>query len=161
MSTNFEGNSPLVSDRYVITAVADAGQTITAGQVVYVSTAGYPPVVSVTAGANKSCVGVALTNATAGQTLTVICRDVVRVVTSSTNGGVVTVGQRVISDANGAVQAVAAETAPTGGASQYYTATIQSLLQSQLDKTEQWIGRALTASSAAGTTIYILLNCLP
>jgi hypothetical protein len=153
MSTNFEGTSPLVSDRYVITAIADTGQTITAGQVVYVSTAGYPPVVSVTAGANKSCIGVALTNAIAGQTLSVICRGITRVVTSSTNGGVVTVGQRIISDASGAVQAVPAMAAPAS----YATNSIQA----QLDKTEQWIGRALTASSAAGTTIYILLNCLP
>lgn len=161
---SLEGTSALVSDRYLISAVVDSGQTVTPGQVVYISTGGFVPAVTPTAGLNKSVIGVALTGGSAGQTITVICRGLVRVATSSTNGGVVSAGQRLASDANGAVQGLAAMTAPpveTGANAGQYDSNVVSELQAQLDKTEQWIGRALTASSAAGTVIYALIYCIP
>lgn len=154
---SLEGTTALVSDRYLITAQVDVGASVTAGQVVYISNPGFIPLVTPTAGLSKSVIGVALTGGSAGQNVTVICRGLVRVTAS----GSITVGQRIASDANGQVQGVAVMTAPTGGAAQYYDTTTATALQSQLDKTEQWIGRALTASAAAGTVIYALLSCMP
>ena len=156
MSVLFEGTTPLVSDRYLITAVVDTGATVTPGQVVYISTAGLPPLVTPTTGPSKAVIGVALTGGGAGVPITVICRGLVRVTTS----GSVTVGQRLTSAAVGQVAAVAAMVAPTGGSSQYYDTTTATALQAQLDKTEQWIGRALTAATGSGV-IYALLSCMP
>lgn len=147
----------MVSDRYLISAQVDTGATVTAGQVVYVSSAGFVPAVKPTDGLRKDVVGVALTGGSAGKTITVICRGLVRVTAS----GNITAAQRIASDASGQVQAVAAMTAPTGGSTQYYDTATASALQTQLDKTEQWIGRALTASTQAGTVIYALIYCIP
>ena len=156
MSVLFEGTTSLISDRYLITAVVDTGATVTAGQVVYISTAGLPPLVKPTDGVRKDVIGVALTGGAAGGFITVICRGLVRVTTS----GTVTVGQRLTSAGSGQVAPVVAMTAPTGGSSQYYDTTTATALQAQLDKTEQWIGRALTAVTGSGV-IYALLSCMP
>lgn len=154
---SLEGTTALVSDRYLISAVVDTGATVNAGQVVYISNPGFIPAVMPTTGLSKSVIGVALTGGSAGKTITVICRGLVRVTAS----GSISTGQRIGSDVNGEVQGLAAMTAPTGGASQYYDAPTASSLQTQLDKTEQWIGRAITASSTAGTVIYALIYCIP
>jgi hypothetical protein len=148
---SLDGTSALVSDRYLISAVVDTGGTVTAGQVVYISNSGFIPAVLPTSGLSKSVLGVALTSGAAGKTITVICRGLVRVTAS----GTITTGQRIGSDVNGEVQGIAAMSAP--GSDTYTTAAMQP----QLDKTEQWIGRALTASSAAGTVIYALIYCIP
>lgn len=156
MSSNpgtLEGTTALVSDRYLITCQVDSGQTVNPGQVVYISNPGFIPLVTPTAGASNLVIGVALTGGSAGASITVICRGLVRVTTSSTNGGVVSVGQKLVSDANGCVQGVATIAAPAS-----YT---QSAMQTELILTEQWIGRALTASSVAGTVIYALIWCQP
>jgi hypothetical protein len=70
---SLDGTSALVSDRYLISAVVDAGGTVTAGQVVYISNPGFIPAVLPTAGLSKSVLGVALTGGIAGKTVTVIC----------------------------------------------------------------------------------------
>ncbi len=154
---SLEGTTALVSDRYLISAQVDTGSTVNAGQVVYVSAAGFIPVIKPTDGTRKDVIGVALTGGTAGKTITVICRGLVRLTAS----GVISVASRIVSDANGQVKAVSAMTAPTGGASQYYDTTTASALQAQLDKTEQWIGRALSAAVNSGDVIYALIYCIP
>ena len=154
---SLEGTTALVSDRYLIAAEVDSGATVTAGQVVYVSAAGFIPKVTPTGGARKDVIGVALTGGAAGKKITVICRGLVRVTAS----GAITMGARISSSTAGKVAAVAVMDAPSGGSSQYYTTTIESAFQTELDKTEQWIGRALTAASADGDVIYALLSCLP
>ena len=58
---SLEGTTALVSDRYLITAQVDTGATVTAGQVVYISAAGFIPSVKPTDGARKDVIGVALT----------------------------------------------------------------------------------------------------
>ncbi len=154
---SLEGTTALVSDRYLITAQVDTGATVTAGQVVYISAAGFIPSVKPTDGARKDVIGVALTGGSAGQKITVICRGLVRVTAS----GAITMGSRISGDASGQVAAVAVMASPTGGATQYYDTTTATALQRQLDKTEQWIGRALTAATTAGNVIYALLSCIP
>jgi hypothetical protein len=144
---SLEGTTALISDRYLITAEVDSGATVTAGNVVYISAAGYIPKVKATDGVRKDVIGVALTSGTAGKKITVICRGLVRVTVS----GAVSAGQRITSWANGAVAGIAAMTAPAS--------YVQATVQTELDKTEQWIGRALT--SGTDTVIYALLSCLP
>ncbi|MGA2386968.1 MAG: capsid cement protein [Candidatus Bathyarchaeia archaeon] len=148
---SLEGTTALVSDRYLISAQVDTGATVTAGQVVYISNPGFIPAVKPTDGIRKDVIGVALTGGAAGKTITVICRGLVRVTAS----GSISTAQRIASDASGQVQGVAAMAAP---ASDTYTT---AAMQAQLDKTEQWIGRAITASSTAGTVIYALIYCIP
>ncbi|MGD0405135.1 MAG: hypothetical protein ABSB10_00580 [Candidatus Bathyarchaeia archaeon] len=154
---SLEGTTALVSDRYLITAVVDTGATVVAGNVVYISAAGFIPAVKPTAGVRKDVIGVALTGGVAGKKITVICRGLVRVVAS----GAITMGARISSSTAGKVAAVVVMTAPTGGSSTYYTTTIQAAFQTELDKSEQWIGRALTAATNDGDVIYALLSCIP
>jgi len=146
---SLEGTTALVSDRYLITAEVDAGATVTAGQLVYVSAAGFIPKVKPTDGARKDVIGVALTGGTAGKKITVICRGLVRVIASAA----ITALSRISSSTAGKVAAVAALDAPAS-----YT---EAAMQTELDKIEQWIGRALTAASADGDVIYALIYCIP
>jgi len=146
---SFEGTTPLVNDRYLITAEVDSNATVTMGQVVYISAAGAIPKVKPTTGASKAVIGVALTSGTAGKKITVVCRGLVRVTAS----GSITMGSRISSDAGGKVAAVAALDAPATYA--------EATMQAELDKTEQWIGRALTAATADGDMIYALISCIP
>jgi len=136
-----EGTTALVSDRYILTFEAEAD--VTAGQVVYESSAWK---VKPTDGARKDAIGVALTTAKAGKKLSVVCRGLVRVVAS----GAITAGSRIGSAANGKVQTIAALAAPAT-----YS---QAAMQAELDKIEQWIGRAITAASADGDVIYALFG---
>ena len=70
-----------------------------------------------------------------------------------TASGAISVAARISSSTAGKVAAVVVMTAP----SSYVQATVQT----ELDKTEQWIGRALTAASIDGDVIYALLSCIP
>ena len=148
---SLEGTTALVSDRYLITAEVDTGATVTAGQVVYISAAGFIPKVKPSDGARKDVIGVALTGGAAGKKITVICRGLVR----ATASGAISMGARISSSTAGKVAAVAVMAAP--GSDTYTTAAMQA----QLDKTEQWIGRALTAATNDGDVIYALLSCIP
>jgi putative intracellular protease/amidase len=94
---------------------------------------------------------VALTGGAAGKKITVICRGLVR----ATASGAISMGARISSSTAGKVAAVAVMAAP--GSDTYTTAAMQA----QLDKTEQWIGRALTAATNDGDVIYALLSCIP
>ena len=134
-----EGTTALVSDRYIVTFTA--GEDLTAGQVVYLSAAW---TVKKTDGARKDVVGVALTSAANGKKIAVVCRGLVRVIAS----GVIAAGARIVSAAAGKVAAVSALDAP----SSYVEATMQT----ELDKIEQWIGRAISAASTDGDVIYAL-----
>jgi hypothetical protein len=146
---SLEGTTALVSDRYLITAEVDSGATVTAGQVVYVSAAGFIPKVKPTDGARKDVIGVALTGGAAGKKITVVCRGLVR----ATASGAITACSRISSSTAGKVAAVAALDAPAS-----YS---EAAMQTELDKIEQWIGRALTAASADGDVIYALIYCIP
>ena len=148
---SFEATSALVSDRYLITAEVDSAATVTAGNVVYISAAGATPKVKPTDGVRKDVIGVALTSGAAGKKVTVICRGLVRAVAS----GAIAMAQRISSSTAGKVAAVVAMAAP--GSDTYTTAAMQA----QLDKSEQWIGRALTAATQDGDVIYALLSCMP
>jgi len=140
-----EGTTALISDRYICTFEADTGG-VTAGQVVYLSAAWK---VKPTDGARKDVVGVALTTAAAGKKVAVVCRGLVRVVASAA----ITVNSRIGSAAAGKVAAIAALDAPASYA--------EAAMQTELDKIEQWIGRALDAASADGDVIRAVVYCIP
>lgn len=146
---SFEGTSPLISDRYLITAEVDSGASVVIGQVVYISSAGVIPKVKPTDGARKDVIGVALTGGSAGKRITVVCRGLVRVTAS----GAISAGSRISSASNGKVAAVAALDAPETYA--------EADMQAELNKVEQWIGRALTGASSDGDAIYALISCMP
>jgi len=146
MSTpTLEGTTALISDRYICSFTAGTGG-VTAGQVVYLSAAW---TVLPTDGARKDVVGVALTTAPAGKKVAVVCRGLVRVTAS----GAISAGARIGSAAAGKVAAIAALDAPAT-----YS---ESAMQTELDKIEQWIGRALKAASADGDVIEALIYCMP
>lgn len=72
---SYEGTSPLISDRFIVTMIA--GESLTMGQAVYVSAAW---TVKKTTGANmKTFFGICLTTqATVGGKISVLCRGVAR-----------------------------------------------------------------------------------
>jgi len=140
-----EGTTALISDRYIVTFQAGTGG-VTAGQVVYLSAAW---TVLPTDGARKDVVGVALTTAAAGKKVAVVCRGLVRVTASAA----ISPGARIKSAANGKVASVTALDAPTTYA--------EADMQTELDKIEHWIGKALKAASADGDVIEALIYCMP
>jgi hypothetical protein len=131
MSSNapiFEGISPLVSDRYIITLTVATGVTITMGQVVEINS---DWTVDVPSAANSlKVVGIALTGGSAGQPISVVCRGVCR----ATSGGAINSGDQI-----------------TNGASS------GQVITDNASKNTSVIGIALSTVSAAGQTVYVLL----
>jgi len=95
----FEGLSPLVNDRYIVTLTA--GEDLSVGQVVELT--GDWTVRKTTALGSAKVVGVTLTNAANGKKVTVACRGLVRALTS----GPIAAGDQVASGPNGTVQSYA------------------------------------------------------
>ena len=96
MSTpTFEGTSPLVSDRYIVTAIA--GEDLTMGQVVEISTDW--TVKKPTANPSTKRMGICLTNAKNGKSVSVICRGLAR----GTAYGTITAGDMVTSGPSGTI----------------------------------------------------------
>lgn len=128
----YEGTSPLVSDRYIISlTVGGSGLTITPGQVVEIST---DWTVDIPAAANsKKVVGVALTGGVTGQIISIVCRGIVR----CTSGGAINAGDQVTNSTNGTV------------------------ITDNTDENTTIIGKALSTVSGSGMTVYILLSCSP
>jgi len=120
----YEGTTPLVSDRYIVSFIA--GESISVGDLVEIST---DWTVKKTSAANSlKVVGVALTNASSGQRVSVVCRGLVRAKAS----GTINAGDQVASSA----------TAGAVGAD-------------NTSKNSSIIGVAVTAAS--GGYVYILL----
>jgi hypothetical protein len=128
-----------------------AGGTITKGNVVVLGSGG---TVTAAAGVSRAAIGVALASASSGGTVPVALRGIVWV----TAGGAVSKGAFVTSGAGGKVLAFADFDAPTGGASQYYTTTIEGGFQTEFNKIGTVIGIALDAASDDGDKIRILLT---
>jgi len=120
----FEGTTPLVSDRYIVSFIA--GGSISVGDLVEMSSDW--TVVKTSAANSLKVVGVALTNASAGQRVSVVCRGLVRAKAS----GTINAGDQVASSA----------TAGAVGAD-------------NTSKNSSIIGVAVTAAS--GGYVYILL----
>jgi hypothetical protein len=95
LSTVFplEGTTPLVADRFINTYLA--GATITVGQLLYLST---DLTVKPTTSANLlTVVGIALTNASSGQKVSVVSRGVCR----ATAYGAISAGDQLTSASGG------------------------------------------------------------
>jgi glutamate synthase domain-containing protein 3 len=123
-----EGTSPLVSDRYIITLAVASSVTVTAGQVVEIST---DWTVDVPSAANSlKVIGIALTGGTAGQFISVVCRGICRAI----SGGAMNAGDQVT---NGA----------TGG----------QVITDNSSKNTSIMGIALSTVSSSGQTVYVLL----
>ena len=92
----YEGTTPLVSDRYIISLTA--GVALSMGQVVEIQT---DWTVHLPSAANSlKVVGICLTNqATIGRKVSIVCRGVCR----ATSGGAINAGDQVTNDANGNV----------------------------------------------------------
>ena len=95
----YEGTSPLVSDRYIITAIA--GEDLTMGQVVEISTDW--TVKKPTTNPSTKPFGVCLTSAKNGKSVSVVSRGLVR----ATAYGTINNGDMVISGPNGTVTTLA------------------------------------------------------
>ena len=72
----YEGTTPLISDRYIITMTA--GEALSIGQIVELSAAG--TVKKPTALNSLKIVGICLTNAANGAKVTIVCRGIARAV---------------------------------------------------------------------------------
>jgi hypothetical protein len=72
----FEGTSPLISDRYIITMTA--GEDLTMGQVVELTDVW--TVKKPTAANSKKIVGICLTNALNGKKVSIVCRGICRAI---------------------------------------------------------------------------------
>jgi hypothetical protein len=129
MSSNapiLEGTSPLVSDRYIISLTAAVA--ITMGQVVEINS---DWTIEVPSAANSlKFVGIALTNAAAGQIVSIVCRGICRAI----SGGAINAGDQV-----------------TNGA------TSGQVITDNTSKNSSIRGIALSTVSAAGQTVYLLL----
>jgi hypothetical protein len=92
----FEGTSPLISDRYILTMIA--GEDLTMGQAVYLSAAW---TVKKTTGANmKTFFGICLTSAKSGSKISVLCRGLCR----ATAYGSIAAGDQLTSYSAGRIE---------------------------------------------------------
>lgn len=121
---------------------------VTKGDVVEYDThtSGELPSVSTTTGASKKVAGVALRSGAAGEVIPVLKAGIVKVTAS----GAITLGDKVVSAANGAVAASAALDAPaTYG---------EAAMQAELDKVEQRFGVALQTFADGDTGLILLFT---
>jgi predicted RecA/RadA family phage recombinase len=106
----FEGTTPLIADRYILRFIA--GAAIAVGQAVELIAAWTVSPTTSATGSYK-LMGVALTNANAGQSVTVICRGLCRV----TCWGSVSYGDQLTTAPNGTLQTYTThDTAAVGNA---------------------------------------------
>ncbi len=160
----FEGTTPLVQDRYLISAIA--GAAITMGQVVSIATtssAVYPPIAIPTPNAYAANVmGIALGTQVSGQVVTVVARGVCRVIT---DGTAVTAGDLLVTSS--AYIATVKTLPPITNAlvsgllvntnSGYVVSSGFGPFINNYNSTV--IGKALTTAAAvSGSTIYILFE---
>ncbi|MGD0204149.1 MAG: hypothetical protein ABSC20_09635 [Candidatus Bathyarchaeia archaeon] len=160
----FEGTTPLVSDEYLVSALA--GSAITMGQALAIQTTStsFPPTVIPCATANApNFMGFALTSQpTTGGPITVVCRGVCRAI--SDGSAAITAGDQITCSATaGQVKTFAPTTdatiggditAPSGGG-----ACTASGVAAIINATRTIIGKALTpAVATAGTIFYILVK---
>ncbi len=147
MST-FEGTSPLVSDRYIITGIA--GSAITVGQALQIASTstGMPPTVNPATAAVSFIVGFALTSQpNVGGPVSIVCRGIIRAISDGTiaNAGV----QVTVSGSHaGYVGYLAAAPTETG----YAAVAID------INNARALIGQALTPQATLGGTVYILVE---
>jgi len=135
----YEGTTPLVSDRYIISATA--GEDITVGQFVEI-TADWT-VAKPTTNPSTKRTGVALTSALSGKKVGIVCRGLLR----GKAYGAITAGDLVGSGPGGTVQTIAPITAVDCNTSAGTAAAI--------NKAMSVLGVAF-AGAASGGTAYIL-----
>jgi len=121
--TNLEGTTPLISDRYIITLVANSAITI--GQLLYLTSADFNVAPAPGTANLTTIVGVAMKNQpTAGKTVSVVTMGLVRV----TAWGSISRGDQVCS-ASGGTAGVGLVQSDTGGAAKKDSSVIGIALQ--------------------------------
>jgi hypothetical protein len=136
----YEGTTPLVTDRYIITATA--GEDLLIGQVVEI-TADWTAK-KATSNPSAKHVGITLTAALNGKKVSIVCRGLAR----ATAYGTITAGDSVGSAVDGKVQTIAVVTATDCNTSAGTAIAINN--------TRAILGVAL-AGAASGGTAYILV----
>ena len=131
---NLEGQTPLVSDRFIITLMA--GSAITMGQLLYLNGTDFTCAPSPGTANLTTIIGVAMATRASGKTVPVACMGIVRVKA----WGSISQGDQVCS-ASGGTAAVGLVQSDTGGAAQ---------------KNASVIGQALQAISSGATGLIIL-----
>ena len=137
----YEGTTPLISDRYIITATA--GEDITMGQVVEISADW--TVAKPASNPSAKYVGIALTTASSGKKVSIVCRGLAR----AKAYGTITAGDQVGSGPGGTVETIATVTAEDCNTSAGTAAAINSA--------RSVLGVAI-AGAASGGTAYILVT---
>ena len=137
----FDGTSPLVSDRYIITAIA--GEDLTIGQVVEI-TADWT-VKKPTTNPSTKRMGLCLTTAKTGKSISIICRGLTR----ATAYGAITAGDKVASAPDGKITTLTNVTADDVATSAGTATAINNLKAS--------MGTCFVGASSGGTA-YILLT---
>ncbi len=142
MSTpTFDGTSPIVSDRYIITAIA--GEDLTMGQVVEI-TADWT-VKKPTTNPSTKRMGICLTSATNGKSISIICRGLAR----ATTYGAINAGEAIVSGPDGKIATLVEITADDVTTSAGTAAAINN------QKANMGI---CFVGAASGGTAYILLT---
>lgn len=139
----FEGTTPLVSDRYIVTATAGE-DLLTIGTLVEITADWTVKASTLTTTASNKVMGTTLTAAKSGKRITVVCRGLARAIAY----GAVTAGDTVAAGPSGTVQTIAQPTATDCNTSAGTAAAISKMVAG--------LGKAL-AGAASGGTAYILL----
>ena len=131
---NLEGQTPLISDRFITTLMAGAAVTI--GQLLYLNGTDFTVAPSPGTANLTTIIGVAAATRASGKTVPVICMGIVRVKA----WGSISAGDQICS-ASGGTAAVGLVQSDTGGAAQ---------------KNATVIGQALQAIASGATGIVML-----
>jgi hypothetical protein len=136
----FEGTTPLVSDRYLITLTA--GEDLAIGELAEIS-ADWTAKKATTNPSGK-IIGLVLTSALSGKKVTIVCRGIARAIAY----GTVTYGDQVVSAPGGKVQSLAAATSDDGNTSAGTALAINNA--------RSVIGKCV-AGAVSGGTAYVAL----
>jgi hypothetical protein len=136
----YEGTSPLVSDRYIITMIA--ASAITMGQALELVPGSNWNVQVPTTNPSAHFIGFALNNAASGAAVSVVCRGVCKAIA----GGTIAVGDQLVTTTSG--QVLTESPAPTESS--------YASVATDINNARSIIGLAITAASSGGT-VYVLL----
>ena len=139
----FEGTTPLVDDRYLLTVQAGE-DLLTIGTVVEITADWTVKASTLTTTNSNAVMGITLTAAKSGKKITVLCRGLTRAIAY----GTITAGDTVGSAPGGTVQTLAQPTATDCNTSAGTAAAISKMAGA--------IGKAIGGASSGGTA-YILV----
>ncbi len=136
----YEGTTPLVSDRYIVTMIA--ASAISVGQALELVPGSNWNVQVPTTNPSAHFIGFALGNAAIGASVSVVCRGVCRAIA----GGSIAVGDQLVTTSSG--QVITESPAPTE--------TSYASVATDINNARSIIGVAITSASSGGT-VYVLL----